>query len=313
MRRWVKSLLLGLIAAFMYPVVSAQDLAPRAYAITPTHSNAVVIANSFFAGNLNFDGTVPITDATAHANIPVFSLYHSIRVFNRTASLTASLPYGVGRFRGTALGEETNVYRSGLLDSSYRFSINVIGGPAMDIPKFRQWHQKTIIGASLRLVAPTGQYDPTKLINWGSNRWAFKPELGLSRRYGHWIIDAYTGGWFYTENPKFFSQNSYNPGISRQKQAPIFAFEGHLSYDIRPRLWASLDGNFWFGGRTSLNGVENSATEQRSSRIGATVSVPLDRHQSLKFSYNNGAYVKFGGNFQNVSAAWQYSWFGRPN
>ena len=204
------------------------------------------------------------------------------------------------------------MYRSGLLDSTYRFSINIIGGPAMDIPKFRQWHQKTIIGASLRLVAPTGQYDPTKLINWGSNRWAFKPELGLSRRYGHWIIDAYTGGWFYTENPKFFSQNSYNPGISRQKQAPIFAFEGHLSYDIRSRLWTSVDGNFWFGGRTSLNGVENSATEQRSSRVGVTVSVPMNRHQSLKFSYNNGAYVKFGGNFQNVSAAWQYSWLAVP-
>jgi hypothetical protein len=313
MRTWVRNLLLGAIAAFMHRAVGAQDLAPRAYVITPIHSNAVVIVNSFFTGNLDFDGTVPITDATAKADVLILSLYHSLRVLNRTASLTASLPYGVGNFNGTVLDTETNVYRSGLMDSTYRLSINLFGGPAMDAPRFQLWHQKTILGASLRVVAPTGQYDSSKLINWGANRWGFKPELGLSRRNGHWIVDVYGGGWFYTLNPVFFSQNQYNPGISQQKQAPIAAFEGHLSYDIKPRFWASVDGNFWLGGRTSLNGVENPATEQKSSRVGATVSLPVSKHQSFKLSYNNGAYVRFGGNFQNVSVAWQYSWLGRPN
>lgn len=314
MRRWVRSLVLCAIAALiLFRNAAAQDLAPRAYVITPTHSNAVVISESFFTGDLAFDGTVPITDATAKANVPNLSLYHCLALFGRTASLTAVLPYGAGNFRGQALGTETNVYRSGLLDSAYRVSINIIGGPAMNAPQFLQWSQKTIIGASLRVITPTGQYDSTKLINWGSNRWGFKPELALSRRRGHWIIDAYGAGWFYTENPRFFSQNQYNPGISRQKQAPIAAFEGHVSYDFRPRFWASVDGNFWSGGRTSLNGVENPATEQRSSRIGGTVSVPVSKHQSFKFSYSNGAYVKFGGSFQNISMAWQYSWLGRPN
>jgi hypothetical protein len=79
------------------------------------------------------------------------------------------------------------------------------------------------------------------------------------------------------------------------------------------RLWFSLDGNFWYGGRTSRNGVENTSTLQTSSRIGATASIPLSTHQSLKFSYSDGAYVRFGGNYQNVSVAWQYSWVGRPN
>jgi hypothetical protein len=313
MRRWVKGALLGVITVLPCQTLNAQDLAPRAYVITPIHSNAVVMTESFFTGDLNFDGAVPITDATATANVPILTLYHSLRVFNRSANLSASLPYGVANFRGNVLGTETNVYRSGLLDSVYRFSINLIGGPAMDVSQFRKWRQKTILGASLRVVTPTGQYDSTKLINWGSNRWAFKPELGLSRRVGHWILDGYGAGWLYTANPKFFSQNQYNPGISRQTQAPIAAFEGHLSYDFRPRLWASLDGNFWSGGATSLNGVENPVTEQKSSRIGTTVSVPVSKHQSLKFSYSNGAYVKYGGSFQNVSVGWQYSWLGRPN
>ncbi len=293
--------------------VHAQDLAPRAYVITPVHSNAVVLTYSFFTGNLDFNGAVPITDASARASVPILSFYHSMRLFGRSANVTASLPYGVANFHGNVMGSETNVYRSGLFDSAYRFSINLVGGPAMEVRDFRKWRQKTIIGFSLRVVAPTGQYDSTKLINYGTNRWAFKPEIGLSRRWGHWILDAYSGAWLYTTNPKFFSENQFNPTITAQNQAPVIAMESHLSYDVRARAWASFDGNFWFGGKTRLNGVENPVTEQRSSRIGGTVSIPFGKHVSLKCSYSNGAYIKYGGNFQNLSIAWQYSWLGRPN
>ena len=305
--------LIPLIAAIMCAPALAQDLAPRAYVITPIHSNAVVLTYSYFNGNLNFDGTVPITDAKASASVPIFSLYHSFRMFGRSANFTASVPYGVANFHGTALGNETNAYRSGMLDSVYRFSVNLFGGPALEPRQFVKWKQRTLIGASIRIVAPTGQFDSTKLINWGNDRWAFKPEIGLSRRWGHWVVDAYTGAWFYTATPKFFSQNQYNPGITERTQAPVLSFEGHLSYDVKARLWASFDGNFWHGGATSLNGVENPATVQTNSRIGGTVSIPVSKHQSFKFSYNNGAYIKYGGNFQNISVGWQYSWLGRPN
>ena len=176
----------------------------------------------------------------------------------------------------------------------------------------RKWRQKTLLGVSLKVVAPTGQYDPTKLINLGANRWAFKPELGLSRRWGHWVLDAYGSVWFFTKNPEFFSRNQFVPGTQSQTQDPIGAVETHLSYDVRPRLWVSLDGNFWYGGRTSLNGVENPATLQKNSRIGVTASFPITRHQSVKVGYAQGAYIRFGGDYRIVSAAWQYSWVGKP-
>jgi len=290
-----------------------QDLAPRAYLITPVHSNAVTLTYAFFDGELLFDGTVPITGATARANVSVISLTHSMRIVGRSANFSVSLPYGVGNFRGTVVGAETHAYRSGLFDSSYRFSINLLGGPAMDLEDFRKWRQRTLIGFSFRMVAPTGQYDPTRLINYGANRWGFKPEVGVSRRWGHWILDTYGGVWLYTANHDFFSKNQFSPGINVQTQNPIFAFEGHLSYDVKPRLWASLDGNFWYGGRTSLNGVQNPSTLQKNSRIGGTVSLPVSRHQSLKVSYNRGAYIGFGGRYDNVSIGWQCSWVGRPN
>ena len=170
-----------------------------------------------------------------------------------------------------------------MFDSVFRFAVNLKGGPAMDISEFRKYQQKTVLGVSLKVMAPTGQYDPKKLINlW------FKPldiQAGgsaIRRRVGHWILDGYGGVWFYTRNPEFFSQNDYVPFVQSQTQEPIVALEGHLSYDVKPRLWVSLDGNFWFGGRTSLNGVENPATLQRNSRLGVTGSLPLTRHQSLK-------------------------------
>lgn len=309
--------LCGIIVSFTgglaATVCHAQDLSPRAYIITPIRSNAITLTYSFFDGGLLFEGNVPDTGAKAKVNVTIFNYTHSLRFFGRTANFTGSLPYGVGHLRGTVVGAEAFAYRSGLLPATFRFSVNLVGGPAMNLAEYRKWRQKTIVGISLRLVPNTGQYDPTKLINFGANRWAFKPELGFSHRRGHWIVDAYGGAWLYTTNPEFFSHNQFSPGTNTQTQSPVGSFEGHLSYDFKPRLWVSLDGNYWFGGTTSLNGVEHPITLQKNSRVGGTAAIPLSRHQSIKLSYSNGAYIRYGGNFQNISVAWQYSWLGRPN
>jgi hypothetical protein len=313
MRPIVNLVLAAALAICSFQSLRAQDLAPRAYVITPDHSNVIILTYSFFDGSILFNGTAPITGATGTYSVPIFSYYHSFSFFGRSANVTGSLPYAIGNFQGTVMGAEGKIYRSGLADSSFRLSVNLKGGPAMPAQKFVKWQQKMLLGVSLKVVAPTGQYDPTKLINWGGNRWAFKPEFGYSQRWGHWVLDGYSAVWFFTTNPEYFSHNAYVPGTQTQSEAPVGAFEGHFSYDVRPRLWVSLDGNYWFGGKTSVNGVENSLTLQKSSRIGATASIPVSKHQSVKFSYSNGAYIQFGGNYQNVSVAWQYSWLGRPN
>jgi hypothetical protein len=289
-----------------------QDLSPRAYVITPVGTNAITLNNIFNDGHLRFEGTVPITGATGRLDVPALTLIRSVSLFGRSGNVAATLPYGVGTFKGTVAEAEVSAYRSGLMDSIFRVSINLKGAPAMDLPAFRQWRQKTLIGVSLKVVPPTGQYDPTKLINLGSNRWSWKPEVGLSRRWGSWVLDGYVGAWFFTRNPEFFSRNVYFAGTRSQSQKPIAAFEAHLSYDVRPRLWISADVNFWYGGKTSVEGTENPNTLQKSSRIGLTASVPLTRHQSLKAGYADGAYIRFGGDYKVASLAWQYSWLGKP-
>src|SRR5580692_7492498 len=310
MRFVFKLALVMVLAACPLRALRAQDLAPRAYFITPVHSNAITITWSFYDGGVNFNGTIPVTNATGTYYVSIFTYYHSLNFFGRSANITGSLPYAVGNFQGNVAGQSRSVYRSGLADSGFRFSVNLMGGPAMQPKEMAKWKQKRLLGVSLRVVAPTGQYSSAKLINWGGNRWAFKPELGYSERHGNWFLDGYAGGWFYTTNQAFFSGGVVT---KPQNESPILSLEGHLSYNVKPRLWLSLDGNFWFGGITSLSGIQNLATKQTGSRLGGTVSLPIGKHQSIKASYSNGTYIIFGGNYHNVSLSWQYSWLGRPN
>ncbi len=181
------------------------------------------------------------------------------------------------------MGAETHLYRSGLWIRLYRFSVNLKGGPALPVDEICEMAAESVlIGVSLKVVAPTGQYDPTKLINWGTNRWAFKPEIRLFPTLGgQWVLDAYRSVVL-TTNPEFCSHNSTFRAPGHNPKSNVAAFEGHLSYDFKPRLWVSLDGNFWYGGETSLNGVQNPKTvrgdelpdrgDSRNSHLETSVS-----------------------------------------
>lgn len=286
--------------------VLAQDLTPRAYLITPVASNAIILTYSHLRGGLDFAGAVPITGTDANASLPIVGYYRSVDLFGRSANFTVALPYGHGDFKGTTADVPNFTHLSGFLDAVVRLSVNLIGGAAMQPAEFVKWRQTMLLGASLTIVTPTGQYDPTRLINWGSNRWGFKPEIGYSQRWDHWVLDGYGGVWFFTTNSEFY------PGQNARAQKPVAAFEAHLSYDFRPRVWVSVDANYWRGGETSVNGVGNRLTEQENSRIGVTASFPITRSQSLKFSYSTGAYIRYGGNYRSLSVAWQYGWLGWP-
>jgi len=295
------------LAGLLAGVGWAQDLAPRAYLITPTGSNTVILSYSFFAGSVFTDPTLPIQDFKARYHAEVLSYYHALSFFGRSANVTGSLPYALGNFQAIVAGAENRVYRSGLADARVRFAVNLKGGPAMSLTEYLAWQEKTALGGSLTVVAPTGQYDPARVINPSIHRWAFKPELGISRRWqSGWALDLYAGAWIFTAN------NQYYPGTYIRGQRPIAVGEGHLTYYVKPRFWASLDGNFWTAGRSTVNGMDK-ADYQRNSRVGATITVPLNEHQTLKFSYSRGAYISIGGDYQNVSMGWGYSWIRGPH
>jgi hypothetical protein len=293
-------------------IVPAQELNPRAYVITPVGLNVINLGYSHLEGNPDVAGAAPITEADATVDLAALGYYRSFGLLGRSANFALAIPYAVGEFSGSVAEAPKHADRSGFVDSSLRLSVNLLGGPAMEPKEFAKWQQDIVLGVSLKIVAPTGQYNPTKLINFGTNRWAFKPEIGYSQRWNHWLLDGYAGVWFFTTNPESFSHNQYFPGVRSKRQSPVTALEAHLSYDVRPRLWISVDANFWEGGEVTVNGVAHSASYQRSSRVGITASIPLTAHQSIKLSYSDGAYVRYGGNYQEILASWQYGWVGSP-
>lgn len=283
----------------------AQDLTPRAYVITPTGSHAVIFASSFSSGQVLIDPAAPIEDAKGTFQVPLFGYYQSFQLMGRSSNVAVVLPYGRGDFSATANGSLLHAYRSGLADVRVRVAVNLSGAPAMSLDEYLKWREKHLIGVSLTLSIPTGQYDSARLVNTGANRWGFKPEIGFTRRWRHWVADWYLGAWFFTANHAYF------PGDSTRTQNPVGSIEGHLGYYVRPRLWISADANFWAGNRSTIDHVDKR-DGQRNSRVGTTVSIPVSRGHAAKFSYSQGAYVTIGGAYRTMTVGWQYSWTSQP-
>ena len=283
--------------------LNAQQLEPRAYSISPIGVNVINMSYGYSTGEISFDPSLPIEDASAHIHGGAAGYFRSIDVAGRSANVTLVVPYAAGHLQGKVQGTFTEAYRSGLADAFSRFSINLYGAKAMNLKEFSGYRQKTNIGVSVVVAAPTGQYDPARAVNVGTHRWAFKPEVGLTHAFRNerLHLDAYLAAWIYTTN------NDYLGGT--RSQEPIYNSQFHLSYDFQPRFWLAFDANFYRGGLTTRNGVTGNDL-QRNSRIGTTASLPIGRRQSLKASYSAGAVTRIGGNFQTVSVGYQYLWGG---
>jgi hypothetical protein len=137
-------------------------------------------------------------------------------------------------------------------------------------------------------------------VNPGSNRWAFKPELGISKPLGRWTIEGMGGAWLFTSNKNFL-------GGSQREQQSLFSFQGHLIYTLRRRMWLSVNGTYFSGGRTKINGVLNEDL-QKNARVGATFSLPLTPQQSLKLAWAKGVTTRIGGDLNMFAVGWQYVW-----
>jgi hypothetical protein len=226
---------------------------------------------------------------------------HTFDLAGRQANIGAAIPYVVEHARGTVFEQAEEVRRSGLGDMRVRFSMNFIGSPALSPKEFASRKPSTVVGASVTVVVPTGQYDPRRLVNIGSNRWAFKPEVGVSHPWKRWTFEGAGGVWLFTPNTNFFGGN-------RREQNPLGSLQGDVVYTIRPRMWASFESTYYWGGHTVNNGVQNTDS-QKNSRIGATFSYPFGPRHSLKIAWAEGVTARFGGKLNTIAIGWQYTWF----
>ena len=182
---------------------TAQDLEPKAYAASPVGATFLVAAASQSSGSIIFDPTLPITDAKATINGVAIGYGTTFGLFGKLSLVSAVVPIAWGDISGRVGEEGRAVSRTGLADSRFKLSMNLRGNDAMRMQDFARAPRRTIIGTSVTIAAPTGEYDRTRLINIGNHRWAFKPEVGVAVPSGHWDIDAYVGVWLFTPNETF--------------------------------------------------------------------------------------------------------------
>ena len=284
-------------------VAGAQDLEPRAYSASPVGTNFLAGILTRSEGDVVTDPTLPVTNADAQINGFALGYGRTFPLFGRQALVLAALPYAWGHASGDVSGERRRADRSGLADFKGKLSVNLYGNPARFPEEFARTASRTILlGASFTVSAPTGQYDPTRLVNLGTNRWAFKPEVGVSVPVGRFYFDLYTGVIFFTTNPAFY------PGPNRRSQDPLATVQFHASYTFRPGLWLAADATWYGGGAAHVNdGPATGRTD--NTRVGGTLSVPLGRRQSFKLAYSKGATVRAGQDFRTFTAAWQILWF----
>ncbi|HKZ04621.1 MAG TPA: transporter [Methylomirabilota bacterium] len=297
----------GLVTALVVlpgvvPLSEAQQIEPRAYSNIPIGLNFLAAVYAYAEGDIEFDASGPIQDASLKMHTTGLAYVRSFGLLGRSGSVGVVLPYAWMSGRATFRGEEREREVSGLGDPKLRLAVNLHGAPAMTREEFADYRQDLIVGVSLLVSAPLGQYDDDKLLNVGANRWSFKPEIGVSKAWGPVTLELAFGVTFFTTNDDFL----VNRTLERE---PMYSLQGHLIYNLPWGIWASLNAVGYRGGRVSVDGVR-SDTFQENVRVGVTLSFPVTRHSSVKINGSTGAYARFGGSFTAAGIAWQLVWGG---
>ena len=280
----------------------AQELEPRAYTNTPVGLNFLIAAYAYSSGGVATDPALPIKDAHLHIHSAILAYARSLNVLGTSGKVDVVLPYAWLSGSAEVVGQPREREVSGLADPRLRFSVNLYGAPALSVEEFTSYKQDLIVGASLQVGIPLGQYDSEKLVNLGTNRWSVKPALGISKACGRLTIEASGGITFYTTNDDFFGGKS-------RSQEPIYSLQGHLSYNFSRGMWVGLDGTYYTGGRTTTDGVKDN-NFQGNTRVGVTFALPVNRYNSIKLYASTGVSTRTGGNFDTLGIAWQYRWGG---
>jgi hypothetical protein len=278
----------------------AQSMEPLSYTNAPIGLNFMIVGGTHQWGSVLVDPTLPVKDVEASVDTATLAYMRVFDFWGQSGSLAMVVPNAWLSASGEVFDQARSISRTGLADITMRLSVNLLGAPALSLPEFAKFQQDTIVGVTLLVTAPSGQYDPSKLVNIGTNRWSFKPELGISQAVGPWTLEAAAGVTLFTENDQFF-------GSGVRQQDPLYSVQGHAIYNVNPRLWAALDATYYTGGATTLNGIAGNDL-QNNTRWGATVAYSVDRQNSIKGYYSSGVSARTGTNFQIVGLAWQYRW-----
>ena len=276
----------------------AQELEPRSYTNIPIGETFLVLGASRSDGDLSPNPSSPLQDAALTIDTGIVGLAHTFAIGDDSAKVDLAIARSC--YEGSAVfrGEFIEGRRCEYADPRIRVGWNFYGAPAMQLKDFATWEPGLVIGASLQASVPVGDYTSRQLINAGLGRWVLRPGVGLSFRTGRWHYDLSASVKFFEDNDDFFEGRYL-------EQDPLIGGQFHIVRYFNRGRWLSLNGNFYRGGETTVDGI-SANDRQENSRWGATFSTPLTAHQSLKIYANTGVVTRIGGDFDTFGLAWQY-------
>jgi hypothetical protein len=292
--------LLAALAVVLAPVLAAaQSMDPRAYSNLPVGLNFLLAGYAYSEGEVAIEG-LPLQEGRSRVHALPLAYVRSLGVLGNSGNIALVLPIVDLTATGSLDGTPARRDVSGLGDPTLRLAVNFYGAPALKPAEFAAWRQDLIVGASLAVTAPFGQYDEDRLINIGSNRWSIKPELGASQALGRWTVELAAGVTFFTRNDEFFNGNT-------REQDPLYSAQLHLTRQLGRGAWGAFSATYYDGGRNIINGVER---EQKvgGTRLGLTASLPVNRQNAVRLSAHSGVYARTGSDFKGLAAIWQHVW-----
>lgn len=281
------------------PPVAAQDLEPRAYANAPVGLNFLLSGYAYTTGSVATDPALPITDAELTLHTGLLAYARSLDLWGRSGKVDVVVPYSGLSGSALFMGQEREREITGFHDPRFRLSVNLYGAPALSFEEFADYRQDLIVGISVAVTTPLGQYDSERAVNLGTNRWSVKPELGISKAVGPVTLELAAAATVYTDNDDFLGRT--------REQDPLYSFQGNVIYQFPFGIWGAVTATYLTGGRTTVDG-RRSDDRQDNLRVGGTISLPLGRHHSVKVYGATGASTRVGGEFDVVGIVWQYRW-----
>ncbi|UTF61870.1 transporter [Gilvimarinus sp. DA14] len=280
----------------------AQELAPRAYWPAPDGTNVVVLSYQHSQGNVLADASTPITGAEAKLDFLSLTYQRTFNLLGRTGNLQLNTPFVSGEAHADINNEFKRRSITAAADPRARLAINLVGAPSMDRDDFRLLvaNPELIVGASMLVSIPTGEYDGDRLFNAGSNRWAVKPALGaILPLDNRWLLEGEIGAWFYQDNDDFSGQT--------RSQEPLLSSEFHLVHVLQSGTWISFDINWYQGGAAQV-GAGPKQTELKNSRAGLTFLKPLAKQHAIRGAYSTAVESTIAGQFDSLSLSYMYIW-----
>lgn len=298
-------ILLLLTSGLWQSALHAQDLEPRRWSHLPTGQNIVGMGYIHSDAFVYFNPVFKITNANANINSLGFSAIHTFSLGGKSARFSLQLPYQSGRWEGMLDDKQQVIRRRGVGDPRLRLSVNLYGAPALKGEEFLQYRAEhennTVIGASLALTMPLGQYYEDRLINIGHNRWGLRPQLGLVHTNGPWSFELTGSVFLFGNNNSFLDQ-------AVLKQDTVYALQTHLIYSFKPGLWASLSTGYGSGGRITID-QKKTDFEVDNWLWAVSIGIPVAKQQSVKLTWLSGRTQNdVGRDSDNLLLSWSMRW-----